>query len=351
MSVSRKVLRRMKKVMGLIGTSAVLAPCSSQVSCAMRTWCHRNVQYRFDGEHLLIRGNGTIERNSIKGNLTKEEMENISKIHIGGGITEIDECAFKGFSKLRYIRIPNSVGYIAQHAFSDCKSLEKVTIPNSVEFIACHAFSGCTSLREVTISNSARYIYAHAFYGCESLEKITIPNSVDFIGHYAFYGCKNLTTVEFSAGDEQALCALDSCYKQEMKEYKEKKRDKRVLSLVPETFWDNFKSDILAKFLFFERLPNVVFGERVFGNCKRLCRIDTNGRTLTCGKNMFEGVPFFQNFRGKVMRGKYYYPCHQDIMAQMFLLDSINNSFNKNGEEENPVNCPCRYSFSHSDYY
>ena len=36
MSVSRKVLRRMKKVMGVIGTSAVLAPCSSQVSFAAK---------------------------------------------------------------------------------------------------------------------------------------------------------------------------------------------------------------------------------------------------------------------------------------------------------------------------
>ena len=39
MSVSRKVLRKMKKVMGVIGASAVLVPCSSQISCAVPWGC------------------------------------------------------------------------------------------------------------------------------------------------------------------------------------------------------------------------------------------------------------------------------------------------------------------------
>ena len=43
MSVSRKVLKKMKKVMGVIGASAVLVPCSSQISCAVPWGCRGGI--------------------------------------------------------------------------------------------------------------------------------------------------------------------------------------------------------------------------------------------------------------------------------------------------------------------
>ena len=106
MSVSRKVIRKIKKVMGVIVTSASLIPISSQVSFAIfKTWCDGNVRYRFDGERLLIEGNGQVIRKSIENNLTEEEMKNILVVGIFGKITNIDICAFLNFKSLVTIEI------------------------------------------------------------------------------------------------------------------------------------------------------------------------------------------------------------------------------------------------------
>ena len=48
MSVSKKVLRRMKKVMGVVGASASLIPMSSQISCADFTWNNRGFYYTYN---------------------------------------------------------------------------------------------------------------------------------------------------------------------------------------------------------------------------------------------------------------------------------------------------------------
>ena len=58
-------------------------------------------------------------------------------------VTSIGGEAFRGFSGLTSITIPNSVTSIGNHAFSDCSGLTSVTIPNSVTSIGNSAFSGC----------------------------------------------------------------------------------------------------------------------------------------------------------------------------------------------------------------
>ena len=86
-----------------------------------------------------------------------------------------------------------------------------------------------------------------------------------------------------------------------------------------------------------------------FEDCEMLGLIDTDGMVLNCEENAFKGVPSFQSLGGKVICGKYHFPYHQDMVAKALLLDSINDRFNKNGEEKNPVDCPLRYpTFSHS---
>ena len=37
---------------------------------------------------------------------------------------------------------------------------------------------------------------------------------------------------------------------------------------------------------------------------------------------------------------------NHEMVERVLLLGVTNDRFNKDGEEENPVNCPCRYSFS-----
>ena len=233
MSVSRKVLRRMKKVMVVIGASAVLVPCSSQISYAgkkkgifkvttlergkttkLESWTdnyndgngtHYAVRYEFDYSSgtLTVSGNGPMRKgwqgrlseklrgtNNINHNKNrKSRNDRICKVIIQQGITGIQEDALSCLRYLNNVIIPNSVTTIGKCAFSDCTSLEKITIPNSVTTIGDCAFSSCKSLERINIPNSVTSIGSWAF-ASTSLKSITIPYSVTSIGEWAFYNCK-----------------------------------------------------------------------------------------------------------------------------------------------------------------
>ena len=387
MSVSRKILRKMKKVMGVVGASAVLVPCSSQVSCA-------KVKVRFDSSTGTLHFSsglpgGTIDDswqelynldfirrvvidNGIKGigNRAFSDCRSLEEITIPSSVTTIGSFAFWNCASLKEITIPNSVSSIGDLTFSNCGSLKEITIPNSVSSIGVSVFSGCRSLKEITIPNSVSSIGKFTFCDCESLtkitiprsvtsigdyafcrcaslEEVTIPNSVSSIGEWAFYNCKTLESIVFEncgrGKDIVALNAFNVCFG--------KLIENKVLEFRKDLYGDlksneyGTLSSLLKKFL---HGGKVAIGANAFDNCKRLVLIDTDGLVLICAIDAFYGT-IFQNLGGKIICGKYYKPYHHDMMAKMFLLDSINNSFNKNGKEENPVNCLRRYPpFSYS---
>ena len=107
----------------------------------------------------------------------------------------IGSNAFKGYTSLTSVTIPDSVTSIGNSAFFGCSGLTSVTIGNGVTSIGNSAFDDCISLNSITISNSVTSINSYAFSDCTSLTSITIPNSVTSIGHGAFDGCSELKTV------------------------------------------------------------------------------------------------------------------------------------------------------------
>ena len=110
-------------------------------------------------------------------------------------VTSIGDNAFKEYSNLTSITIPNSVTNIGKYAFYKCSSLTSITIPNSVTSIGENAFAGCSSLTSITIPNSITTIENATFWMCYRLTSITIPNSVTSIGDYAFSECSSFTTI------------------------------------------------------------------------------------------------------------------------------------------------------------
>ena len=90
--------------------------------------------------------------------------------------------------------IPDCITSIGNNVFPGCSGLTSVAIPNSVTSIGSSAFSGCSGLTSVTIPNSVTSIGRSAFHGCSGLTSVTIPNSVTSIGDYAFYN-SGLTSV------------------------------------------------------------------------------------------------------------------------------------------------------------
>ena len=114
----------------------------------------------------------------------------LTSVVIPNKVTSIGEQAFCGCSSLTSLTIPNSVTSIGNYAFSDC-GLTTLTIPNSVTSIGRGAFSSC-SLTSLTLSNSITSIGEYAFEHYKGLTSLTIPYGIKGIGNYAFCYCSNL---------------------------------------------------------------------------------------------------------------------------------------------------------------
>ncbi len=102
-------------------------------------------------------------------------------------VVSIGDNAFRNYSKIQCVTIPNGVESIGNGAFEWCNNLTDVTIPDSVISIGNNAFAYCTNLTNVQLPNSLVSIGENAFYACQALKSIFIPKSVVSIGKMAFY--------------------------------------------------------------------------------------------------------------------------------------------------------------------
>ena len=77
-----------------------------------------------------------------------------------------------------------------------------------VDSIAIWAFRDFTNITSVTIPDSITRIGVEAFYGCTGLTDVTIPGSVTNIERGPFTRCDSLTTISVEASNT-AYCSLD----------------------------------------------------------------------------------------------------------------------------------------------
>ena len=244
MSVSKKVLRKMKKVMGVIGAIPVLASCSSQISRA-------EVNVGFDPWNKVLYFSG---KDGVIDSTWKERYnsDSIRRVVIDDGVEEIGDRAFSDCTSLEEITIPNSVTSIGEEAFSGCRSLKEITIPNSVEKIGKFAFFRCESLQNAEILGDVKTIEIGTFKEC-GLRKFKVPKSVVTIREDAFRGCYELSEVE---------CEED----------------------------DSSKKLKLGKF--------------AFQGCKSLKKFDASNRSVYVNGNAFDGcLKTFAELGGKVIKG------------------------------------------------
>ena len=134
------------------------------------------------------------------GNIAFRDFSNLTNIVIPDSVTSIGERAFAGCSNLMNIMIPDNVTSIGTGAFWNCSNLVSITIPNGITSIKDSTFSACTNLTNIVIPDSVTSIGNSAFTGCSNLMNITIPDNVTNIGRFAFRGCSKLASVTIPSG-------------------------------------------------------------------------------------------------------------------------------------------------------
>ncbi len=67
--------------------------------------------------------------------------EEVTKLNIPNGVTEIDDYAFYGCQSIKEVNIPNSVTRIGYYSFSNCTNLEQIYIGENVTYVGQNAFA------------------------------------------------------------------------------------------------------------------------------------------------------------------------------------------------------------------
>ena len=108
----------------------------------------------------------------IDASLGSDYINQIKRIILSDGITNIGNAAFDYCKNLVSVEIPDTVTTIGDFAFLCCFKLESVVIPNSVTTIGRIAFRGCEKLPQITIPKSVTTIRDGAFSICDALSSI-----------------------------------------------------------------------------------------------------------------------------------------------------------------------------------
>ena len=143
-------------------------------------------------------------------NYTYKKYTKLKSVKIPESVTSVGDSAFNGCRNLKSITILEDNECIRDYAYKNRKNLQSVIIPENVTSIGDSAFSCCTNLKSIEIPESVTSIGDGAFYSCENLKSTEIPKSVTSIGNGTFSYCTDLESIENSEGvtsiGEYAFC-------------------------------------------------------------------------------------------------------------------------------------------------
>ena len=152
-----------------------------------------DLTWRFSGGTLTISGQGAMPDYSDDIMPPWYDVaENIAKIRVGEGVTELGSLAFYGCANARGVALPSTLTRIGDRAFKGCSTLSYLAFPAGLTTIGEAAFEDCVSLDNIRLPAGLTTIGHYAFYRCTSLSSITVPASVTNMGMVVFAYCDNL---------------------------------------------------------------------------------------------------------------------------------------------------------------
>ena len=163
------------------------------------------------------------------------------------GVISIGDSAFRGWSEITSVTLPESLESVGYLAFYGCTNLQDVyvtnvavwckisfdgsysnpleyaqnlyvngelltdlVIPDGVTSIGDYAFDNYSKLTSVTFGSDVTSIGDRAFFNCGNLTSLTIPRSVTSIGEWAFAMCPNLESIVVEEGNP-VYYSVDNC--------------------------------------------------------------------------------------------------------------------------------------------
>ncbi len=120
--------------------------------------CGDNITYSLDSDGVLtLSGSGNMydyDNDDSKRPPFFAYKDNITKVVIEDGITNIGEYMFAYCNKITSVTMPHSVKTIKQNAFLYSTKLEEIAIPYGVQTIEDSAFEECWNLKSIEIPSS-----------------------------------------------------------------------------------------------------------------------------------------------------------------------------------------------------
>lgn len=194
----KSLLKKCVGVFWLLCAITILLPNSVHAATPRSGSCGTNAKFVLSSDGTLtISGTGSI---SSRPWYDEKYTNEIKKIVINNGITEIGDNAFYLCEEATSISIPSSITSIKRYAISVCTKLTSISVPDSVTNIEQGAFYRNRAMTFIKLPNRLNVLNKNIFFECDSLTDVTIPSGVTRIEENAFYKCISLRNVNIPSG-------------------------------------------------------------------------------------------------------------------------------------------------------